>query len=196
MDIAKSGIKDFERIVRRYGVDFAVTKDKSVQPPRYTVFFKAKDADALTSVHKAYSAKIMKKRSRPSVLAQLQKFKALAAEIPKKYGKRYRSVEDDEYKRDKTLCDPDIPYVISDFWTTNLGEAWRLAAGTDISEKILALFGTIPAAFGIRFRVCIRQTCAWDFVCGAVLRTAVYLRGKNAKKYRHNVEYGSARWSA
>ena len=74
----------FERIARRYGVDFAVTKDKSVQPPRYTIFFKAKDADALTSVHKAYSAKIMKKRSRPSVLAQLQKFKALAAEIPRK----------------------------------------------------------------------------------------------------------------
>ena len=84
VDIAKSGIRDFERIARRYGVDFAVTKDKSVQPPRYTVFFKAKDADALTSVHKAYSAKIMKKRSRPSVLAQLQKFKALAAGIPRK----------------------------------------------------------------------------------------------------------------
>ena len=84
VDIAKSGIRDFERIARRYGVDFAVTKDKSVQPPRYTVFFKAKDADALTSVHKAYSAKIMKKRSRPSVLAQLQKFKALATGIPRK----------------------------------------------------------------------------------------------------------------
>ena len=84
VDIAKSGIKDFERIARRYGVDFAVTKDKSVQPPRYTVFFKAKDADALTSVHKAYSAKVMKKRGRPSVLAQLQKFKSLAAEIPRK----------------------------------------------------------------------------------------------------------------
>ena len=84
VDIAKSGIKDFERIARRYGVDFAVTKDKSVQPPRYTVFFKAKDADALTSVHKAYSAKVMKKRDRPSVLAQLQKFKSLAAEIPRK----------------------------------------------------------------------------------------------------------------
>ena len=84
IDIAKSGIRDFERIARQYGVDFAVTKDKSVQPPRYTVFFKAKDADALTSVHKAYSAKIMKKRSRPSVLAQLQKFKALAAGVPRK----------------------------------------------------------------------------------------------------------------
>ena len=84
LDIAKSGIRDFERIARRYGVDFAVTKDKSVQPPRYTVFFKAKDADALTAVHKAYSAKIIKKRSRPSVLAQLQKFKALAAGVPRK----------------------------------------------------------------------------------------------------------------
>lgn len=84
VDIAKSGIRDFERIARRYAVDFAVTKDKSVQPPRYTVFFKAKDADALTAVHKAYSAKIMKKRSRSSVLVQLQKFKALAAGVPRK----------------------------------------------------------------------------------------------------------------
>ena len=82
--IEKTDLKGFEQVARKYGVDYAITKDQNVMPPKYTVFFKAKDADALTSVHKAYSAKIMKKRSRPSVLAQLQKFKALAAEIPRK----------------------------------------------------------------------------------------------------------------
>ena len=56
-----------------------------------------------------------------------------------------------------------IPYVIVGLLVTNLGEAWRLAAGTDISEKILALFGTIPAAFGNPLRVCILLICAWDW---------------------------------
>ena len=87
-----------------------------------------------------------------------------------------------------------IPYVILGLLATNLGEAWRLAAGTDISEKILALFGTIPAAFGNPLPSMHPADLCVGFVCGAVLRTAVYLRGKNAKKYRHNVEYGSARW--
>lgn len=93
VDIAKSGIRDFEWIAGRYGIDFAVTKDKSVQPPRYTVFFKAKDADALTLVYKAYSVKIMKKGSRPSVLEQLQKFKALAAGVPKKVREKIQERE-------------------------------------------------------------------------------------------------------
>ena len=87
-----------------------------------------------------------------------------------------------------------IPYVIVGLLATNLGEAWRLAAGTDISEKILALFGTIPAAFGNPLPSMHPVDLCVGLVCGAVLRTAVYLRGKNAKKYRHNVEYGSARW--
>lgn len=87
-----------------------------------------------------------------------------------------------------------IPYVIVGLLATNLGEAWRLAAGTDISKKILALFGTIPAAFGNLLPSMHPVDLCVGLVCGAVLRTAVYLRGKNAKKYRHNVEYGSARW--
>ena len=77
-------------------------------------------------------------------------------------------------KEIKRLVILNIPYVILGLLATNLGEAWRLAAGTDISEKILALFGTIPGKrslhcseqfrrhSGIPYRVCIRQTCAWD----------------------------------
>lgn len=89
-----------------------------------------------------------------------------------------------------------IPYVILGLLATNLGEAWRLAVGTDISEKILALFATIPTAFGNPLPSMYPADLCVGLVCGAVLRIAVYLRGKNAKKYRHNVEYGSARWSA
>ena len=97
-------------------------------------------------------------------------------------------------KEIKRLVILNIPYVILGLLATNLGEAWRLAAGTDISEKILALFGTIPAAFGNPLPSMHPADLCVGLVCGAVLRTAVYLRGKNAKKYRHNVEYGSARW--
>ena len=97
-------------------------------------------------------------------------------------------------KEIKRLVILNIPYVILGLLATNLGEAWRLAAGTDISEKILALFGTIPAAFGNPLQSMHPADLCVGLVCGAVLRTAVYLRAKNAKKYRHNVEYGSARW--
>ena len=97
-------------------------------------------------------------------------------------------------KEIKRLVILNIPYVILGLLATNLGEAWRLAAGTDISEKILALFGIIPAAFGNPLPSMHPVDLCVGLVCGAVLRTAVYLRGKNAKKYRHNVEYGSARW--
>ena len=77
-------IKDFTRIAKKYGVDFAVTKDKGASPPRYTVFFKARDADALTSVMAEYTDRVMNKEKRPSVLKQLNKFKALVASLPKK----------------------------------------------------------------------------------------------------------------
>ena len=97
-------------------------------------------------------------------------------------------------KEIKRLVILNIPYVILGLLATNLGEAWRLAVGTDISEKILALFGTIPAAFGNPLPSMHPADLCVGLVCGAVLRTAVYLRGKNEKKYRHNVEYGSARW--
>lgn len=83
-EIDKSEIKDFERLAKKYGVDFAVRKDKSVDPPRYLVFVKAKDADVLDAITKEHMAKHMNQEKRPSVLKQLQKLKAVVASIPKK----------------------------------------------------------------------------------------------------------------
>ena len=77
MDIGDSGIRDFKKIANKYGVDFAIVKDKDVDPPKYTVFFKARDADALTVAFKEYSAAVMKKKDRPSVLNALKKMKEL-----------------------------------------------------------------------------------------------------------------------
>ena len=73
IEITNSNIKGFERIARKYGVDFAVKKDRSVSPPKYFVFFKARDADALTAAFKERAAKA---QNRPSVLAHLQALKA------------------------------------------------------------------------------------------------------------------------
>lgn len=83
-EIEKEGIKDFERLAKKYGVDFAVRKDKTVDPPRYFVFVRAKDADALDAICKQHQARSMTKDRKPSVLAQLSKFKNLVASVPKK----------------------------------------------------------------------------------------------------------------
>ena len=83
-EIDKDSIKDFERLARKYGVDFAVRKDKSVDPPRYVVFVRAKDADALDAICKEHQARSLSKKKHPSVLEQLKKFKQIVASIPKK----------------------------------------------------------------------------------------------------------------
>lgn len=89
MPIGDDGIKDFKKICNKYGVDFAVVKDKTVEPPQFTVFFKAKDADAITQVLKEYSAKQMKEKQKaetkkPSILDKLKKFKDIVAKTPRK----------------------------------------------------------------------------------------------------------------
>ena len=84
VEIDKSGIKDFERLARKYGVTFAVRKDKSVSPARYFVFVRSKDSDALDAICKEYEARILTKGKRPSILKQLNKFKELASLMPAK----------------------------------------------------------------------------------------------------------------
>ena len=80
IEIEKTGIRDFKRILDKYGVDYAITKNHE-DPPWYLVFFKARDADTLTVAFKEYSARIVKKEERPSILEQLAKYKTLVAEL-------------------------------------------------------------------------------------------------------------------
>ena len=98
MDIGDSGIKDFKKIANKYGVDFAIVKDKEADPARYTVFFKAKDADAITQILKEYAAKQTKKKERaakekPSILQKLKKFKEKVASMPRKDKERRKERE-------------------------------------------------------------------------------------------------------
>lgn len=97
-------------------------------------------------------------------------------------------------QKTKKLIILNIPYVVIGLFCTNIGEAWRMAAGTDISTKLLGFFTSMGAAWGNPmpslhpFDLCI------GLAIGAAFRLVVYMRSKNAKKYRHGEEYGSARW--
>ena len=84
IDIQNTNIRDFEKIANKYGVDYAITRDKTVIPPKYMVFFKARDADALTAAFAEYSNQRLKAKDKPSVLKQLGKLKELVASIPSK----------------------------------------------------------------------------------------------------------------
>ena len=87
-----------------------------------------------------------------------------------------------------------LPYLLLGLVATNLGEAWRLAEGKELGDKIMSMMGTIPMAFANPLPSLHPLDLLVGLCCGAGLRLAVYLRGKNAKKYRHGMEYGSARW--
>jgi len=99
-------------------------------------------------------------------------------------------------KNIKKLLILNIPYILIGAFATNLGEAWRLASGTNMSEKIqgMVLGGGFGAAFSNPLPSLHLMDLLVGIAVGAILRFAVYMKGKNAKKYRHNVEYGSARW--
>ena len=96
----------------------------------------------------------------------------------------------------KKLLILNVPYVLIGAVATNFGEAWRIAEGTNMSEKLQGM--VLGGAFGAAFSNPMPSLHPIDLLVGlavgGALRLAVYLKGKNAKKYRHNIEYGSARW--
>ena len=87
-----------------------------------------------------------------------------------------------------------LPYILLGLVATNFGEAWRLAEGKELGDKIMSMMGTVPLTFANPLPSLHPLDLLVGLCCGAGLRLAVYLRGKNAKKYRHGMEYGSARW--
>ena len=94
----------------------------------------------------------------------------------------------------KRLVLLNLPYVLMGLYATNLGLAWRLAVGADFSEKMMSLMSVLPDALGRIVPSFHPLDLIVGLCCGAGLRLAVYLKSKNAKKYRHGSEYGSARW--
>ena len=84
LEIEKTGIKDFDRCAKRYHIDYAIQKDLSCTPPRFLIFFKAQDADALNAAFKEYSAAVLNKAERPSVLAKMHDLAQVIANLPDK----------------------------------------------------------------------------------------------------------------
>lgn len=84
IEIEKTDIKGFKRFLNKYGIDYAITKDPSQAPPRYLVFFKAPDVEAFNAAFKEYSASLLSKTKRPSVLEKLHELVQAAAELPGK----------------------------------------------------------------------------------------------------------------
>ena len=93
IDISQTDLKGFEKYARQYGVDYAITKDKSVFPPKYLVFFKARDADAMTAAFNAYSAEVLAKSKRPSALNRLHELIDAVKSIPTKVTSRDKQRE-------------------------------------------------------------------------------------------------------
>lgn len=94
----------------------------------------------------------------------------------------------------KKLILLNLPYILMRLFATNFGEAWRLAQGENASEKMLSFISILPTALQSFWPSFHPMDLLVGLCCGAALRLAVYLKGKNAKKYRHGTEYGSARW--
>lgn len=90
IEIDDKNIKDFDRVARKYGVDYAVKKDRTTSPPKYLVFFKARDADALTAAFKEYTADTVKKRSRPSII---QKLRAILPQVREQAKEKKKELE-------------------------------------------------------------------------------------------------------
>ena len=93
----------------------------------------------------------------------------------------------------KKLLLLNLPYILMGLFATNFGEAWRMAVGADASAKMLSFFSTLPVALASWWPSLHPLDLLVGLCCGAGLRLAVYLKSKNAKKYRHGMEYGSAR---
>lgn len=93
IDISQTDLKGFEKYACKYGVDYAITKDKSVFPPKYLVFFKTRDADAMTAAFNAYSAEVLAKSKRPSTLSRLHKLIDAVKSIPTKVTSRDKQRE-------------------------------------------------------------------------------------------------------
>ena len=87
-----------------------------------------------------------------------------------------------------------LPYVLMGLVCTNLGEAWRLAEGADASKKLLSFFSTLGPAFSNPLPSFHPVDLLVGAIFGGALRLAVYIRHKNAKHFKYNQEYGSARW--
>ena len=196
IEITDSNIKAFESTAKKYNIDFSLKKVKGEQT-RYLVFFKGRDADVMIAAFQEFSAKKLNRDKKPSIRKALAAAKDKAKQLNaardkvKKIDRGARDMKQMNYKK---LIIPNIPYVFFVYLFDKVGQAVRLAPGADISAKIL----NITQGFSAAFENALPSVYPLDLLVGIVgaviIRLIVYVKGKNAKKYRKGAEYGSARW--
>ena len=196
IEITKDNIKAFESIAKKYGIDFALKKDATETPPRYLVFFKGRDADALTAAFKEFSAKKLTQDKKPSIRKALAAFREKAKELN---ASRQRTKTQGQggiamKPEIKKLLILNLPYLLFVYLFDKAGAAVRLSPGMDASQKILNLGEGFTAAFASAAPSFHPADLLIGIAGAVIIRLAVYLKGKNAKKYRKGIEYGSARW--
>ena len=164
IEINDPSIKDFERIARKYGVDYAVKKDRSASPPKYLIFFKGRDADALTAAFSEYTQKKVKKADRSERPPCWQNWPSSrsCSKIPW-WTAAAEGAGTMKQLNIKKLVLLNLPYFLLGLFATNLGEAWRLATGADASAKMLSFFSTLPVALGSWWPSLHPLDCWWGF---------------------------------
>lgn len=223
IEVTDNNIKSFERVARKYNVDFAVKKDKTVEPPKYMVFFKGKDADVITQAFKEFVKVNEKKRGRVSVKEkQTGRVQGTAWKgqeqgeskgTPERQGAVAMSKIIDGIAKDlkaipetlkaktvgvdkKKLILMNLPYIFAGYFCDKIAWLWRVSPGSNASDKMMAAMNGLNDLFSNPFPSFFPKDLLIGIAGGVALRLVVYFKAKNAKKFRQGVEYGSARWSA
>ena len=196
IEITEGNIKAFEQTAKKYGIDFALKKDSTETPPRYLVFFKGRDADALTAAFKEFSAKKLTQEQKPSIRKALATFREAAKQLNANRQKDKTQGQGGIAMKPniKKLLILNAPYLLFVYLFDKVGQAVRLSPGADLSGKLLSIGSGFSAAFSNALPSFAPTDLLIGIVGAVVIRLAVYVKGKNAKKYRKGMEYGTARW--
>lgn len=193
IEITADNIKAFEHTAKKYGIDFALKKDVSEVPPRYLVFFKGRDADVLMSAFKELAdtgAKAVPAESSVGIQGGGAAEKRRAGK-GQEQGQEDRTMNTEFFKK---WILPNLPYLFFVYLFDKAAQAFRLAPGADLSGKILYLGKGFATAFASAAPSFVLTDLLIGIAGAALIRLIVYIKGRNAKKYRKGIEYGSARW--
>ena len=197
IELSGQDLKEFQRITRRYGVDYAIRKVDG-DKPRVLVFFKARDSDALTAALKELASTKARTSFRSPTAGKSEGTGSKDHRENPKQGaepmskrKKHTFTLSEAAKKKLAL---NLPYFIIGLYATKLGQAWRMAEGTNLSEKLLHLGDGFASAFASSLPSFHPVDLLVGLLAGLLLRLAVYLKSKDAKKFRKGREYGSARW--
>ena len=201
IEITDANIGLFRPCAKKYDIDYTLRKDSSTHPPRYIVIFKTKQADNLEQAFKEFTVQgVHRQEAEPGGTALYPK--GPVCPETKSCGQDPAAGQGESQGKGAVAMKPEVeklilsnlPYLIFVYLFGKLGQAYRLAAGVDLSEKLLHFMDGCSAAFANAAP----SIHPFDLLIGvagaAALRLMVYFKGKNAKKYRKGAEYGSARW--